>query len=74
MRSSSFTAKVKIILLISQKHRKKFFVGKDENSKQMTELINNESITTKLESQAFVAIRLDSDKEEYIMFAKICKL
>lgn len=50
-----------------------FVLGKDEYSKQMTDLIQHESIASKLESERFVAIRLFSDKEEYMMFAKICK-
>lgn len=47
--------------------------GQDEDSKQMTELISNESVSAKLESESFVAIRVQSDKEEYMQFAKICK-
>lgn len=39
----------------------------------MTELINNDSIKSKLESESFVAIKVESDKEEYMQFAKICK-
>jgi hypothetical protein len=49
------------------------FAGKDESSKQMTELIENEAITHKLESDAFVSVKVESDKEEYMQFAKICK-
>lgn len=39
----------------------------------MTKLIDNAAIAKKLESNAFVAIKIESDKEEYIQFAKICK-
>lgn len=58
---------------ISKYLSRKLFLGHDENSKQMTELIDNDSIKSKLESESFVAIKLDSDKEEYMQFAKICK-
>lgn len=37
----------------------------------MTELIDG--VSEKLESDSFVAIKVQSDKEEYIQFAKICK-
>lgn len=39
----------------------------------MTKLIDDAAIAGKLESNAFVAIKIESDKEEYIQFAKICK-
>lgn len=38
----------------------------------MTELIDNELVTAQLESESFVAIKVQSDKEEYMQFAKIC--
>lgn len=47
--------------------------GKDEISQQMTNLINSESVSSRLESSSFVAIRIQSDKEEYMQFAKICE-
>lgn len=50
-----------------------FFSGNDENSKRMTELINSENVSSRLESKSFVAIKIQSDKEEYMNFAKICK-
>lgn len=57
----------------SQSKQWNFILGKDENSKAMTKLIDNKAIAGKLESNAFVAIKIESDKEEYIQFAKICK-
>lgn len=39
----------------------------------MTELINNDSVAARLESKSFVAIKIQSDKEEYMNFAKICE-
>lgn len=39
----------------------------------MTELIDNEQIKQKLESDSFVAVKVESDKEDYMHFAKICK-
>lgn len=39
----------------------------------MTDLINSEQIKQKLESDSFVAVKIESDKEEYMHFAKICK-
>lgn len=48
-------------------------LGRDDISKQMTELIDNEQIKQKLESDSFVAVKVESDKEDYMHFAKICK-
>jgi hypothetical protein len=39
----------------------------------MTEYIDSEPISRMLESQSFVSIKVESDKEEYMQFAKICK-
>lgn len=49
-------------------------IGTDEMSTAFTELINNEIIRTKLESDDFVAIRVQSDSEAYMQFAAICKV
>ncbi|CRK96074.1 CLUMA_CG009510, isoform A [Clunio marinus] len=48
--------------------------GTDENSKQMTEWLNSDLVSTTLESKKFVSIKIQSDKEEYIQFAKIYQL
>ncbi|XP_055325108.1 UBX domain-containing protein 4 [Sitodiplosis mosellana] len=48
--------------------------GTDELSTAFTELINNEIVRTKLESDDFVAIRVQSDSEAYMQFAAIYKL
>lgn len=40
---------------------------------ELSNLINNDKITQKLESESFVAIKIDSEKEEYVQFCKICK-
>lgn len=49
-------------------------IGTDEMSTAFTELINNETVRTKLESDDFVAIRVQSDSEAYMQFAAICKV
>lgn len=49
-------------------------IGTDEMSKAFTELINNDIVRTKLESDDFVAIRVHSDSEAYLQFAAICKV
>lgn len=36
-------------------------------------MINSDSIRSKLESEDFVAIKVQSDSEAYIQFAQICK-
>lgn len=46
-------------------------LGKDDNSKQMTNLIN--SSKERLESDSFVVVKVESDSEAYMHFAKICK-
>lgn len=49
------------------------FSGKDEVSKKVTDFINNEAVSSRLESEKFVAIKIQSDQDEYMQFAKICK-
>ncbi|CAG9800709.1 unnamed protein product [Chironomus riparius] len=48
--------------------------GKDENSQTLTKYINSEAISSRLQSKSFVAIRIESDKPEYIQFCKIYQL
>ncbi|KAG5678513.1 hypothetical protein PVAND_008180 [Polypedilum vanderplanki] len=48
--------------------------GQDENSSRMTEMMNDESVSSKLQSDSFVAIRIKSDKPEYEHFRKIYQL
>lgn len=49
-------------------------IGTDEMSTAFTELINTDIVRTKLESDDFVAIRVQSDSEAYMQFAAICKV
>lgn len=49
-------------------------LGKDENSTKLSGLIDSEAVTSLLESEQFVAIKIESDKEEYNQFVKICEL
>lgn len=49
-------------------------IGNDEMSTAFTELINNDTVRTKLEGDDFVAIRVQSDSEAYMQFAAICKV
>lgn len=62
-----------IRLLSRKQFCEEIFPGNDENSKQLTELINSDSVAARLESKSFVAIKIQSDKEEYMNFAKICE-
>jgi UBX domain-containing protein 1/4 len=48
--------------------------GKDDNSKCITNILNTESISSKLKSEMFVAVKIESDKEEYLQFCKIFQL
>lgn len=48
-------------------------IGKDENSNKLTAMIDDERISSILESNSFVAITIHSDSQEYVQFAKICK-
>lgn len=48
-------------------------VGADETSLAFTSLINDDRVRGKLESDDFVAIKVQSESESYIQFAQICK-
>lgn len=37
-------------------------------------MINNDAIRTELESENFLAIKVESDSEAYMQFAQICKV
>lgn len=43
-------------------------------STAFTKLINDEIVRSKLESEDFVAIKVQSDSEAYMQFAAICKV
>lgn len=48
--------------------------GNDEMSAKLRRFIDEEKIRSKLESEHFVAIKIDSGSESYMQFAQICKL
>lgn len=48
--------------------------GSDELSTAFSDMVNNDVIRNKLESDDFVAIKVQSDSEAYIQFAQICKV
>lgn len=50
------------------------YVGKDEQSKDLTTLINNSEVSSTLESEAFVSIQIDAQSVAYSQFAVICIL
>jgi hypothetical protein len=50
------------------------FEGKDDLSKSIAATIDNTAISSKLESEDFVVIRLNSESEAYRQFAQICIL
>lgn len=49
-------------------------IGSDELSTAFSKLINDHGIRSQLESDNFVAIKVQSDSEAYIQFAQICKV
>lgn len=50
------------------------FAGKDETSTEFAAAVNNSEVSSRLEQDDFVAIRLESDSEAYTFFAQICIL
>lgn len=42
-------------------------------STAMSLIVNDDKIRSKLESENFVAIKIQSDSEAYMQFAQICK-
>lgn len=60
-----FNSKLKIIV---------FQLGTDDLSQKLTSIINEDSVKRELESNAFVAIKIQSDSEAYVQFAQICIL
>lgn len=48
--------------------------GKDDKSSHITNLINTELISGKLESNAFVAVKLEADSLPHQQFSQICIL
>lgn len=48
--------------------------GKDDTSVQLAQAINATEISSRLEDEHFVAIRLESGSEAYRFFAQICIL
>lgn len=49
-----------------------FFTGSDDKSVQITNIINNEAITNKLESENFVAIKIEANSVPHQQFSEIC--
>lgn len=50
------------------------FTGKDELSVQFAETIESAEISSRLEQEHFVAIKIESGTETYRFFAQICIL
>jgi hypothetical protein len=50
------------------------FEGTDELSKSIAATIDNTAISSKLESEDFVVVRLNSGSDAYRQFAQICIL
>lgn len=51
-----------------------FIIGTDDKSKQFSELLENINISTKLESELFVAIKIEADTVPHQQFTQICML
>jgi hypothetical protein len=50
------------------------FEGEDDSSKSMAATIDNTAVSSKLESEDFVVIRINSGSEAYRQFTQICIL
>ncbi|XP_037939494.1 UBX domain-containing protein 4 [Teleopsis dalmanni] len=48
--------------------------GKDEASQRITEFLNDEKIRGKLETDNFIAIKIESETQEYMQFASVYKV
>lgn len=55
-------------------HSEHTHTGSDESSQAFTAMINTDAIRKELESEDFVAIKVQSDSEAYMQFAQICKV
>lgn len=51
-----------------------FSLGKDDASVQLAQAIDTTEVSSRLEEEHFVAIRLESGSEAYRFFAQICIL
>lgn len=50
------------------------FTGKDDTSTQLSQIIESREISSRLEQDHFVAIKIESGTETYRFFAQICIL
>jgi hypothetical protein len=50
------------------------FEGEDDSSKSIAATVDNTAVSSKLESEDFVVIRINSGSEAYRQFAQICIL
>lgn len=48
------------------------FTGKDDVSQEVSRSLHSSEVSSKLESEKFVAIKLESESENYRFFAQIC--
>lgn len=49
-----------------------FIAGKDDSSKEIVQNLESAEVSSRLESDKFVAIKIQSDTENYKFFAQIC--
>lgn len=58
----------------SHRHWYNILLGKDDTSVELAQAINAAEVSSRLEEEHFVAIRLESGSEAYRFFAQICIL
>lgn len=50
-----------------------YSVGKDDKSKQLTQLLEDQTVCGKLETETFVAIKIEANSVPHQQFAQLCK-
>lgn len=63
-----------VIFEVTSKNKIPFVSGKDAKSVALTDLINNEEVSSKLSSEHFIAIKLEANSVPHQQFSQICIL
>lgn len=64
-----------VIFKVTSKNKILLFVlGQDDKSVALTDLINNEEVSSKLTSEHFIAIKLEANSIPHQQFSQICIL
>lgn len=62
------------VTLICSLSLKNYYLGKDNTSKELTQLIDNERVSQQLEKEHFVAIKIEENSVPHQQFSQICIL